>query len=68
MTVTYSFTSSRMLPATNWVGRLGHERLWSSDRWIISIKNLAIWRHLLLIPTLVTALPLVACLDRGIRL
>ena len=31
-TITYSFTGSRMLPKTNWVGLDQYERLWSSDR------------------------------------
>ncbi|MDB0053234.1 sugar ABC transporter permease, partial [Ascidiaceihabitans sp.] len=66
-TVTYSFTSSRMLPKTNWVGFDQYERLWSSDRWIISIKNLAIYGICSLILTLVIGFTLAACLDRKIR-
>lgn len=66
-TVTYSFTGSRMLPRTNWVGFDQYERLWSSDRWIISIKNLGIYGICSLILTLVIGFTLAACLDRKIR-
>ena len=66
-TVTYSFTGSRMLPKTNWVGFDQYERLWGTDRWIVSIKNLAIYGVFSLILTLVLGFFLAACLDRKIR-
>ena len=66
-TVTYSFTGSRMLPRTKWVGLDQYERLWSSDRWMISIKNLGIYGICSLILTLVIGFTLAACLDRKIR-
>lgn len=66
-TVTYSFTGSRMLPRTKWVGLDQYERLWSSDRWIISITNLGIYGICSLILTLFIGFTLAACLDRKIR-
>ncbi len=66
-TVTYSFTGSRMLPRTKWVGFDQYERLWDTDRWIISIKNLAIYGSLWMVLTLVLGFTLAACLDRKIR-
>ena len=66
-TVTYSFTGSRMLPRTKWVGLDQYERLWSSDRWMISITNLGIYGICSLILTLVIGFTLAACLDRKIR-
>ena len=66
-TVTYSFTGSRMLPKTNWVGLDQYERLWSSDRWMISIKNLGIYGICSLVLTLIIGFTLAACLDRKIR-
>ena len=66
-TVTYSFTGSRMLPKTNWVGFDQYERLWSSDRWMISIKNLGIYGICSLVLTLIIGFTLAACLDRKIR-
>lgn len=66
-TVTYSFTGSRMLPRTKWVGLDQYERLWSSDRWMISITNLGIYGMCSLILTLFIGFTLAACLDRKIR-
>ncbi len=66
-TVTYSFTGSRMLPKTNWVGFDQYERLWGTDRWIVSIKNLAIYGVFSLVLTLILGFFLAACLDRKIR-
>lgn len=66
-TITYSFTGSRMLPKTKWVGFDQYERLWETDRWIISIKNLAVYGGCSLVLTLVLGFSLAACLDRKIR-
>ena len=66
-TVVYSFTNSRMLPRENFVGLDQYERLWDSERWIISIKNLALYGFFSMIFTLVIGFCLAACLDRKIR-
>lgn len=66
-TVTYSFTGSRMLPRTKWVGFDQYDRLWGTDRWIISIKNLAVYGVCSMVLTLVIGFCLAACLDRKIR-
>ncbi|MCL4170918.1 UNVERIFIED_CONTAM: hypothetical protein GTU68_016466 [Idotea baltica] len=66
-TVTYSFTGSRMLPKTKWVGFDQYERLWDTDRWIISVKNLAIYGGCSMVLTLFMGFCLAACLDRKIR-
>lgn len=66
-TVVYSFTGSRMLPKTKWVGLDQYERLWDTDRWIISIKNLAIYGFCSMVLTLFLGFCLAACLDRKIR-
>ena len=66
-TVVYSFTGSRMLPKTNWVGFDQYERLWDTDRWIISITNLGIYGLCSMIFTLVVGFTLAALLDRKIR-
>jgi hypothetical protein len=42
-TVYHSFTNSRMLPKSEFIGLGQYERLWSSDRWYVSIENLAIY-------------------------
>jgi glucose/mannose transport system permease protein len=56
-----------MLPKTKWVGFDQYERLWDTDRWIISIKNLAIYGSCSMILTLFLGFCLAACLDRKIR-
>ena len=66
-TILYSFTGSRMLPKTKWVGLDRYERLWDSDRWIISITNLGVYGVCSLVLTLVIGFCLAACLDRKIR-
>ena len=66
-TVVHSFTSSRLLPKTDFVGLDQYERLWSTGRWIVSIKNLAIYGSLSLIFTLVIGFFLATLLDRKIR-
>ena len=42
-TIVYSFTNSKLLPKTQWVGFDQYERLWNTNRWIVSIENLAIY-------------------------
>ncbi len=66
-TVVYSFTNSRLLPRTNFVGFDQYERLWASSRWIISIQNLAIYGILSLIFSLVVGFVLAALMDQKIR-
>ncbi|GGX65550.1 sugar ABC transporter permease [Tateyamaria omphalii] len=66
-TVLYSFTSSKLLPKTNFVGLDQYERLWSTRRWLISIENLAVYGFFSMIFTLVIGFTLAALLDRKIR-
>lgn len=66
-TVIFSFTNSRMLPRSEWVGFEQYERLWSTRRWLISIENLAIYGFLMLVLSLVLGFLLAALLDQRIR-
>ena len=66
-TVIYSFTGSRLLPKTKWVGLDQYERLWDTERWIISITNLGIYGICSMIFTLTIGFVLAALLDRKIR-
>jgi len=66
-TVVYSFTSSGLLPRTDWVGLAQYQRLWTTPKWIISIKNLAFYGVFSLTFTLVIGFVLAALLDRKIR-
>ncbi len=66
-TVVYSFTNSKLLPRTTFVGFDQYERLWAAPRWIISIQNLAIYGILSLIFSLVIGFLLAALMDQKIR-
>ncbi len=67
-TIYHSFTKSRLLPAPDkWVGLDNYERLWSENRWLISIENLAIYGACSLILSLTIGFVLAALLDRKIR-
>ena len=66
-TVVYSFTNSKLLPRLNFVGFNQYERLWSTERWLISIENLAIYGILSLIFSLVIGFVLAALMDQKIR-
>ncbi len=66
-TVVYSFSSSKLLPKANWVGLDQYERLWNTNRWIVSIENLMIYGVCSLIFSLVIGFVLAALLDQKIR-
>jgi glucose/mannose transport system permease protein len=67
-TIYHSFTRSRLLPAPEkWVGLDNYERLWSENRWLISIENLAIYGVCMLVVSLTVGFILAALLDRKIR-
>ena len=66
-TVVHSFTNSRLLPRLEFVGLEQYERLWSSNRWMISIENLAIYGICSLVLTMAVGFTLAAMLDRKIR-
>jgi glucose/mannose transport system permease protein len=66
-TVLYSFTDSKLLPRLHFVGLDQYERLWSSQRWIVSIENLAIYGFLSLILSFGIGFLLAALLDQKIR-
>lgn len=66
-TVFHSFTKSKLLPSTKMVGLDQYERLWTQNRWLISIENLAIYGVLSMIFSLVIGFLLAAMLDQKIR-
>ena len=66
-TVYHSFTNSRMLPKSEFVGLAQYERLWSSDRWYMSIENLAIYGACSLIFSLFIGFILADLLDQKTR-
>jgi glucose/mannose transport system permease protein len=66
-TIVYSFTSSKLLPRLAFVGLEQYERLWSTPRWLVAIKNLAIYGALSLVFSLVIGFLLAALMDQKIR-
>ena len=66
-TVVYSFAGSKLLPKAKWVGLDQYERLWNTNRWIVSIENLMIYGICSLIFSLVIGFVLAALLDQKIR-
>ena len=66
-TVYHSFTNSRMLPKSEFIGLAQYERLWSSDRWYMSIENLAIYGACSLVFSLLIGFILAALLDQKTR-
>jgi glucose/mannose transport system permease protein len=66
-TVVYSFTDSKLLPRLRFVGLDQYDRLWSNERWLVSIENLLIYGVLSLIFSLVIGFVLAALLDQKIR-
>ena len=66
-TVIYSFTNSKLLPRTNFVGFDQYERLWSNSRWMVSIENLAFFGVMSLIFTICMGFLLAVLMDQKIR-
>lgn len=66
-TVYHSFTKSKLLPSNKFVGLDQYERLWSQNRWLISIENLAIYGLFSMVFSLLIGFLLAAMLDQKIR-
>ena len=66
--VALSFTGSRLFPRfDNFVGLENYDRLWSNQRWLISIENLLIYGVLVIALNLALGFVLAACMDREVR-
>jgi len=65
--VVYSFTGSRSLPKENFVGLKQYDRLFSSNRWIESIENIAIFGVCTLVFSLSIGFLLAVFMDQKIR-
>jgi len=66
-TIVYSFTGSKLLPRLSFVGFEQYERLWVTPRWLVAIKNLAVYGTLSLTFSLVIGFLLAALMDQKIR-
>lgn len=66
-TVYHSFTNSKLLPKSELIGFGQYERLWGTNRWLVSIENLAIFGLCSMVFSLVIGFMLAALLDQKIR-
>ncbi len=66
-TIVHSFTKSKLLPKLSFVGMDQYDRLWNTNRWLVSIENLFIYGICSLIFSIVIGFCLAALLDQKIR-
>lgn len=66
-TVVHSFTKSKLLPSTQFVGFDQYERLWGTRRWLASVENIAIYGMVALIFSLVLGFVIAALMDQKVR-
>ena len=66
-TVVYSFTDSKLLPRLRWVGLDQYDRLWTTNRWLVSIENLLFYGVMSLVFTVVMGFVLAVLMDQKIR-
>lgn len=62
-----SFTSSRLLPNLDFVGFAQYARLLATERWVISVQNMAIYGAAYVAGCLVLGFMLAAAIDQGVR-
>lgn len=66
-TVRISFTSSKVFPASDFVGLAQYRRLFATDRWTISMQNVVIFGILFILGCLIIGFLLAVFLDQRIR-
>lgn len=66
-TVGISVTNSRILPSYHYVGMANYTRLFSSDRWMVSLENLLIFGVLFIVGCLIIGAVIAIYLDQRIR-
>jgi glucose/mannose transport system permease protein len=66
-TVFISFTSSKVLPNTQWVGLRQYARLLATERWSVSVENIAIYGVVYIVGCLVLGFLLAVFLDQKVR-
>jgi glucose/mannose transport system permease protein len=66
-TVQLSFTSSRILPVSDFVGFQQYIRLFSNSRWLTSLQNMVVYGVLFLAGGLILGLAMAIALDRRVR-
>jgi glucose/mannose transport system permease protein len=62
-----SLSSSKMIPRSDWVGFAQYERLFSSQRWTLSLENLLIFGVLFIAAALILGFLLAVFIDQRVR-
>jgi glucose/mannose transport system permease protein len=65
--VLWSFTSSKLFPAYDFVGLQQYRRLWADDRWLISVNNIWFFGLLSIACNMVFGYLLAVFMDQRIR-
>jgi glucose/mannose transport system permease protein len=65
--IIWSFTSSKLFPNFNWVGLSQYERLWKTERWIVSVNNLWFFGFMSIVFNMVFGYLLAVFMDQRIR-
>ncbi|MEP6505599.1 MAG: sugar ABC transporter permease, partial [Betaproteobacteria bacterium] len=65
--VRVSFSSSRTLPIDDWVGTKQYERLFDSERWSLSLHNMALFGVLFIVGCLVLGFLLAVFIDQRVK-
>ena len=65
--VRVSFSSSRTLPADDFVGLRQYARLFDSERWVLSMQNLALFGVVFVLACLVLGFLLAVFIDQRVR-
>ncbi len=66
--IALSFTNSRLLPKFDtFVGWENYERLWETNRWIVSVQNIWIFGVLTIAGSMIFGFLLATCMDRNVR-
>jgi glucose/mannose transport system permease protein len=66
-TIWISFTNSRMLPSSVFVGLRQYDSLIANERWQVSVSNIAVFGCLFILATLALGFVLAALIDQRVR-
>ena len=65
--IIWSFTNSKLFPNFNFIGMAQYERLWRTDRWMISVQNVFVFGFLSIVLGMVFGYLLAVFMDQRIR-
>src|SRR6476619_6348296 len=66
-TIWISFTGSRMLPSSVFVGLRQYEQLYANERWLVSVHNLIIFGVLFVAVSIALGFVLAVAIDQKVR-